>query len=78
MFIVFNMHMHACACVHAWDTPTHPYPPHPHPPICHPQGDPRNQLKFDISIPFEICEEFPTHGWVYGLVGGWVDWWDQV
>ena len=21
---------------------------------------------------FEICEEFPTHQWVYGLVGGWM------
>ena len=29
--------MHACTCVHAWDTPTHTYThPHPHPPICHP------------------------------------------
>ena len=57
------MHAHACACVHAWDTPphTHTYP-HPHPPICHPPRgvDPRNHLKFDntstyqdISIPFE-------------------------
>ena len=31
---------------------------------------------------FEICGEFPTHGWVHDLVGGWmgewVDGWDQV
>ena len=42
MFIMFNMHLHACmhecACMCAWDGPTHPYPSHPHPPICHPPG----------------------------------------
>ena len=29
-----------------------------------------------------MCKEFPTHGWVHDLVGGWmggwVDGWDQV
>ena len=80
MFSMFNMHVHACACVSAWDTPTHPYPPPP--PSTHlppPRVDSRNHLKFDntstyqdISIPFEICEEFPTHGcvWFGGLMGG--------
>ena len=87
--------VHVCVCVHAWDTPHTPIPtptPSTHPPA--PRGvDPWNHLKFnntstykDISIPFEdlneLCEEFPSHGWMCGLVGGWVvgwvDGWGQV
>ena len=82
------MCMHAC--MHAWDTPHTPIPtptPSTHPPP--PQGvDPQNHLKFDNTSNlsryfnsvgrFEICEEFPTHWWVYDLVGGWVDGWGQV
>ena len=42
------MCMHVCVCLHAWDTLTHTHT-HPHPisPSATPQGDPRNQLKFD-------------------------------
>ena len=86
--------VYACACMHPYNTHTHPHTYlHLHPPIHHsPGGGPQNHLKFnntstyqDISIPlkeFEIYEEFPTHGWLCGLVGGWVVWWvdgwDQV
>ena len=75
-----------CACMHVCmgHPHTHPYPPPP--PSTHlppPRGvDPQNHLKFDntstyqdISIPFEdlkSVKEFPTHGWVCDLVGGWV------
>ena len=96
VYNMFNMHVRSCVCMracmgHPPHTHTHP---HPHPPIRQPPRgvDPRNHLKFDntstyqdISIPFErfeICEEFPTHEWVCGLVGGWVvgwvDGWGQV
>ena len=92
MFSMFNMYVracmraHACACVHAWDTPphTHTYP-YPHPPICHPPRgvDPRNHLKFDntstyqdISIPFEDLKSVknspPMGGCVVWWVGGWL------
>ena len=45
MFIMFNMHVDMCVCMHvhsAWDS--HPTP-HPDPPTCHPAmgGDPWNQ-----------------------------------
>ena len=44
------MHVHVCACVHAWDIFPHTHThPHPHPLICHPPRgvDPWNHLKFD-------------------------------
>ena len=83
------MRVHACACVHAWDTPPHTYIDlHPHPSIHHPlRGDCQNQLKFDntwsnrdISIPFEdlkSVKNFPPMGGciVGGWVGAWVGWW---
>ena len=87
--------VHACACVHAWDT-SHPSIPTPtpiHPSTTPPRGGgPPESLKirlhfnlsryFNSVWRFEICEEFPTHGWVCGLVGvwvvGWVDGWGQV
>ena len=39
MFSMFNMHVHACVCMRAWDTPphTHTYP-HPIHPSATPQG----------------------------------------
>ena len=39
MISMFNMHVHACVCVHVCvhGTPLHtPIPPHPHAPIHHP------------------------------------------
>ena len=82
------MHVHVHVCMHG-TPPEHPCPPPS--PSTHsppPQGvDPRNHLKLDntstyqdISIPFEDLksEEFSTHGWVCGLVDGWVDGWGQV
>ena len=60
------VHAHACACV--WEAPSHHPPP--------PGADPSNQSKFkstwtnqDISI----YGDFSIHGWVYSLVGGWMD-----
>ena len=90
MFSMFNMHVHACVCMHR--TPRHTPIPTPIPSATPQGGGPQNHLKFDntstyqdISILFEdfkICEEFSTHGWVCGLVGGWVvgwvDGWGQV
>ena len=88
MFSMFNMHVHACACMCM-----HTCIGHPHTPIPTPQGvDPGNHLKFDntstyqdISIPFEDLKSVknsPNHGWVCGLVSGWVvgwvDGWVQV
>ena len=88
--------MHVCAYMSMHACMGHPPTPMPTPtPSTHlppPRGvDPWNHLKFDntstyqdISIPFEDfkSEEFPTHGWVCGLVVGWVvgwvDGWGQV
>ena len=68
MFIMFNMHVRACACmcvhVHVCmhgTPPTHiPTPTPIHPSTTTPGGGPRNHLKFDntstyqdISIPFK-------------------------
>ena len=94
MFSMFNMHVrvcvHTCACMHAWDIPTHTHTnPHPHPPICHPPRgvDPRNHLKFDntstyqdISIPFEDLKSVKNSPHMGGCVvwwvgGGWVVGW---
>ena len=84
MFSMFNMHVHACACMHAWDTPhtyTHPTPStHLPPPRV---VDPWNHLKFnntstyqDISIPFEDLKSVrnspPMGGCVVWWVGGWL------
>ena len=86
MFSMFNMHVCVCACVHAWDIPTHT-PIHP---SATPQGvDPRNHLKFDntstyqdISILFEDLKSVknspPMGGCVVWWVVGWVDGWGQV
>ena len=86
MFSMFNMHVRACVCMCAWDTPHTPIPtppPSTHPPP--PQGlDPRNHLKFnntwtyqDISIPFEDLKSVknspPMGGCVVWWVGGWLD-----
>ena len=70
------MHAHVCACV--WG---HPLTiPHPDPPTSTPQGGPPESVKiqkrlnwlryFNSIRRFEICGDFPTHGWVYSLVGG--------
>ena len=87
MFSMFNMHVrvcvcaHVCACVHAWDTPTHPYlPPPPSTHLPPPRGvDPQNHLKFDntstyqdISIPFEDLKSVKNSPTI------WVDGWGQV
>ena len=98
MFSMFNMHVHACmrtcvrvhacVCVHAWDTSPHTHTqPHPHPPICLPPGgwSPQNHLKFDntstyqdisIPIPFEDLKSVknfpPMGGCVVWWVGGWL------
>ena len=81
MFVCACMRVHMCACVHAWDIPTHTHPnPHYHPPIRHPPG---NHLKFDftstyqdISIPFEDLKSVknspPMGGCVVWWVGGWL------
>ena len=81
MFSMFNMHVHVCMCVHAWDIPPHTDTnPHPHPPICHPPMgvDPWNHLKFDntstyqdISIPFEDLKSVKNSP----CMGGCVVWW---
>ena len=92
-----HVHACMCACMRACmgHPHTHPCPfPHPstHPPTPPGGGPPESlknsitlQLIQDISIPFEdlkSVKEFPTHGWVCGLVGGWVvgwvDGWGQV
>ena len=85
---MFNMHvrvcMHVCACVHAWDTPTHTHThPHPHPPIHHPQGGgPLESLKFnntstyqDILILFEDLKSVKNPPPMGGCVVWWVDGW---
>ena len=47
MFIMFNMHVHACMhvcmCASMGHSPTHPYPPPPHPPP--PKGGPLESVK---------------------------------
>ena len=83
MFSMFNMHVHACVCVHACmhgTPPTHPCPPPPSsthlPP---PRGvDPQNHLKFnntstyqDISILFEDLKSVKNSP----PMGGCVVWW---
>ena len=64
MISMFNMHVrtcvlvHACACVSAWDTPSHTHThPYPHPPICHPPRgvDPRINKN---SITLELIKIF--------------------
>ena len=86
MFSMFNMHVHACMCVHvyvhAWDTPHTPMPiPTP---ICHsPRGvDPRNHLKCDntstyedISIPFEDLKSVKNSPSMGGCVVWWMGGW---
>ena len=92
MFSMFNMHVHACvhacACVHTWDTPPHPYPP-PSPSTHLPnprEVDPRNHLKFDnistyqdISILFKDLKSVknspPMSGCVVWWVGVWFGGW---
>ena len=79
------MCVHACAYVHAWDTPHTPIPtPIPIHPSTTPQGvDPQNYLKFDntstyqdISILFEDLKSVknspPMGGCVVWWVGGWL------
>ena len=92
VYNMFNMHVHvcvhACACMHAWDTPPHTHThPHPHPPIRHPPRgvDPRNHLKFDntstyqdISIPFEDLKSVKNSPPMSGCVVWWVVGWGQV
>ena len=67
-------------------TTLHPHTPIPHPlttlhshtPIPPPpRGEPRNQWKFNSTSVWrcEICGDFPTQGWMYSLVGGWVGRW---
>ena len=83
MFIMFNMHvcMHMHTCVHG--TPSYTPIPDPTPihPSATPQGDPRigqNSITlelikiFQFRLKIEICGEFPSHGWVHDLVGGWM------
>ena len=87
MFSMFNMHVHVCACVHAWNNPPHtpiPTPTPIHPSATPPRGvNPRNHLKFDntstyqdISIPFEDLKSVknspPMGGCVVQWVGGWL------
>ena len=67
MFTMFNMHVcvcvhvcvHPCMCLHAWNTPTHPYPPHPiHPPAT-PKGGPpesvNNSITLELIKIFQFC-----------------------
>ena len=79
------MHVCACMCVHVYmgHPPTHPYPPTLIYPSATPQGDPRNQLKFDntwtnqdISILFKYLKSVnnfsPMNGCMVWWVGGWL------
>ena len=54
----------------------HPPTPNPHPPTPTPQGGTpginQNSIALELIEIFQICGDFPTHGWVHGLVGGWV------
>ena len=88
------VHVRACACVCAWDTPhtATPTPTPMHPSTIPPGGgspESKNSITLELikifQFPFEdlkSVKNFPTHGWVCGLVGGWVvgwvDGWDQV
>ena len=79
---MFNMFvcMHACncACTHMWGLL----------PFTHPLlGGPLESVKFNktctnqdnsILFDFEITGDSLIHGWVYGLVGGWVNGWNHV
>ena len=82
-FLWCHMHVHAHACAHGWDAPSHHPPPPSIPPP--PRGDPWNHSKFNstwtnryISILFEdlkSVETSPPMGgciiwWVGGLMGG--------
>ena len=88
MFIMFNMHV--CMCLCAWDPSTYLYPPPP--PSTQPQwpqgGTARiskNSITLELIKIFQFCLKIwnlwrppPHHGWLYGLVGGWVDGWGQI
>ena len=83
-------YVRACAwvCVCTWVECTLLLSPIPiHPPPTPQGGTPgiiQNSIAlelikiFQFCLKFEICGDSPTHGWVYNLVGGWVDGWGQV
>ena len=41
-------------------------------------GNCQEPLQGSKKVSAEICGEYPTYGWVYGLVGEWVDGWGHV
>ena len=77
--------MHACTCVctcvgalsdHPPPTSTHPPPPRGGTPGINQNSIALELIRnFNSVWRFEICGDFPTHGWVYGSVGGWLGWW---
>ena len=82
--------VYACMCMCVGGILSPP-PTHIHPPPTPRGGTPginQNSIAlelieiFQFRLGFEICGDFPTHGWVYdlvgGWVGGWVDGWGQV
>ena len=61
---VSHMHTHTCACMHMY-THMHMY-------TCIEivNGHP-SEMESSMYSMFIMFEEFPTHGWMYHLVGGW-------
>ena len=84
MWLCMCMCVCMCMYMYAWDTTPHTHTPI-HPPHLPPRGWPRNQLKcnktwtkiryFNSVWRFKIREDSSTYGWMYILMGGWVDGW---
>ena len=85
MFIMFNMHVHACTCMHAWDTP--------HTPIPIPSGSvgqwvqsghiTKYQINLDLIKIIQFCLKIydllrHLHLWVGVWINECVNGWGQV
>ena len=76
------MHVHACTCMCTCVGATLSPPP---PPSTQPPGGTpwisQNSIALELIEIFQFClkiwnlGDFPTHGWVYLLVGGWMGGW---